>query len=85
MEGEEQNCALYSNNKSDPFHIGNTYGGLPTNLVRIWKVTPSEYKLFYPKIFTLKRKLIFHLTLSLLWPYVYNVDPYLSYEIILLH
>jgi len=33
MEGGEQNCALYSFNKSDPFHIGNTYGGIPTNLV----------------------------------------------------
>ncbi|XP_023342328.1 CSC1-like protein 2 [Eurytemora carolleeae] len=28
-----EKCNLYTFNSTDPFHIGNTYGGLPTNLV----------------------------------------------------
>ena len=30
-----EDCSLYAPNKTDPFHIGNTYGGIPTNLVSI--------------------------------------------------
>lgn len=29
-----EKCNLYTFNSTDPFHIGNTYGGLPTNLVK---------------------------------------------------
>jgi hypothetical protein len=29
---EETKCNLYQFNQTDPFHIGNPYGGLPTNL-----------------------------------------------------
>ena len=32
MGGEEVKCNLYQFNQSDPFNLGNPYGGIPTNL-----------------------------------------------------
>lgn len=42
-----EKCNLYTFNSTDPFHIGNTYGGLPTNLVKTCLILISNIEFNY--------------------------------------